>query len=149
MSKISSRSTRTWSVSGTCLALWTRSSSLSISTRTSMALPSSSARQRFLQALRDFLRYEVGDVATERGDLLHSAGGEKTVLRRGHQVDGLDVWREIAVELIHLQLVFEVGDRTQALHDRHRPSLAGEIDHEGGARLHRDVVQMGGRPLDE
>src|ERR1044072_7245862 len=127
MSSTSSLSTRPWSVSGTCLALWTRSSSLSISTRTSMALPVSSARQRFLQTLRDRLGDEIGDIASECGDLLHAARGEKTVLRRGHQVDGLYVGRELTVELVHLQLVLEVGDRSQSFHDRPRAALAGEL----------------------
>src|ERR671925_454395 len=91
------RVTSCWDTS----CVWRSRACLSISTRTSMALPVSSARQRFLQALRDRLGDEIGDIASERGDLLHAARGEKTVLRRCHQVDGLYVGCELTVELIH------------------------------------------------
>src|SRR5688500_18643210 len=100
-----------------------------MSTRTSMALPVSSARQRFLQSPGNRLWDKIGDIATERGDLLDSARGEETVLRRRHQVDRLDVRRQLAVELVHLELVLEVGDRAQALDDRLGPALTGELDH--------------------
>src|SRR5262245_10799060 len=100
-----------------------------MSTRTSMALPVSSARQRFLQSPCNRLWDKIGDVAAERGDLLDSARGEKTVLRRRHQVDRLDVRRQLTVELIHLQLVLEVGDRAQSFDDRLGPALACELDH--------------------
>src|SRR5215218_9498087 len=115
MSKISSLSTRTWSVSGTCLALWTRSSSLSMRTRTSMGLlaRSSSAVELFLQAPRHLVRDEVRYVAPEGRDLLDSARGQETVLRRRHQVDRFDVVGQMAIELVHLQLVLEVRDRAQ------------------------------------
>src|SRR3954452_18139640 len=149
MSSISSLSTRTWSVSGTCLALWTRSSSLSISTRTSMALPVSSARERFLQTSRNRLGHEIRDVTPEGGDLLDSARGEKTVLRRCHEVDGLDVGVQLPVELVHLQFVLEIGDRAQSLDDRAGSPLAGELDHEARERLHADVAQVARRALDE
>src|SRR3954452_1579228 len=149
MSSISSLSTRTWSVSGTCLALWTRSSSLSISTRTSMALPVSSARDRFLQASRHSLGHELRDVASEDGDLLHSAGGEKTVLRRRHQVDGFDVRGQLAVELVHLELVLEVRDRAQSFDDRHGALLARIVDDQLVERLGADVAEVAGRLLDE
>src|SRR5688572_13523386 len=103
-----------------------------MSTRTSMALPVSSARERFLQTPRNRLRDKIGDVAAESGDLLHSARGEKTVLRRRHEVDGFDVRGQLAVELVHLQLVLEVRDRAQSLDDGLRPALARELDHEVG-----------------
>src|SRR3712207_7230653 len=35
-----------------------------------------------------------------------------------------------AVELVHLELVLEVRDRAQPLHDRRRADLAGEVDDE-------------------
>src|SRR6185369_16581618 len=139
----------TWSVNGTCLALWTRSSSLSISTRTSMALPVSSARERFLQTLRNRLGHEVGDISTESGDLLHAARGEETVLRRCHEVDGLDVGGQLPVELVHLQFVLEIRDRAQSLHDCAGPSLPRELDHQVRERLHADVAEIACGGLDE
>src|SRR5215218_4413003 len=126
---------------GTPLALLTRSSSLSMRTRTSMGLlaRSSSAGERFLQAPRDRVGDEVGDVAPEGGDLLDSARGQETVLRRRHQVDGLDVVGEMAVELVHLQLVLEVRDRAQALDDRRRSDPARVVDDQDVERVDADV----------
>src|SRR3990170_8809918 len=112
-----------------------------MSTRTSMALPVSSARQRFLQAPCNRLWDKIGDVTAEHGDLLHSARGEKTVLRRRHQVDRLYVGGQLAVELVHLELVLEIGDRAQAFDDRLGAAFAGELDHEVGERLHADVAE--------
>ena len=66
----------------------------------------------------------------------------KLYLARGHQVDGLDVRRLPAVELVHLELVLEVGDRAQALDDRLRPALAREVDDEDAERLDRDVAEV-------
>src|SRR5919108_3423978 len=120
-----------------------------MSTRTSMALPVSSARQRFLQSPCNRLGDKIGDVTAEGGDLLHSARGEKTVLRRRHQIDRFDVGGELAVELIHLQLVLEVRDRAQSLDDRLGPAIPRELDHEVGERLHAYVAEMRRRALDE
>src|SRR5215216_3040286 len=151
MSYISSLSTRTWSVSGTCLALWTRSSSLSMRTRTSMRLlaRSSSAGERFLQAPRDRVGDEVGDVSPEGRDLLDSARGQETVLRRGHQVDRLDVTGQMTVELVHLQLVLEVRDRAQSLDDRAGPHPARVLGYQDVEGVDADVGQVARRLLDE
>ena len=56
---------------------------------------------------------------------------------------------ELAVQLGHLELVLEVGDRPQALDDRGRPEFAGELDQEVGEDPHLDVGEVGGRFLDE
>src|SRR3954447_19851236 len=120
-----------------------------MSTRTSIWLPVSLPPQRFLQAAGDLLRHQPRYVAAEGGDLLDSAGGEKTVLRGGHEVDGFDVGGQRTVELVHLQLVLEVADRAQALDDRLGPLLAREVDHELVERDGADVAQMRGGALDE
>src|SRR4051794_22858039 len=134
---------------GTPLALCTKSSSLSMRTRTSMAVVSSLARQLFLQPPGDGFRNEAFDVPAEGGELLDPARAEERVLRRAHQVHRLDVVGLARVELGHLQLVLEVGDRTQALHDRGRPDAARELDDEDVERLGANVVEMGRRLLDE
>src|SRR3954449_985912 len=115
---------------GIGLALWMRSSSLSMRTRTSMALPAgvSSAGQGFLQRACHVLGDEVGDVPSERGQFLYAAGRQETVLRAGHDEDGLEIRSLQAVELVHLLLVLEVRDRAQALDDRDRPLAARELD---------------------
>ena len=46
----------------------------------------------------------------------------------------LDLGRHLPVELIHLELVLEVGDRPQPLHDRVRAVLAREVDDQGVER---------------
>src|ERR1039458_7740992 len=119
---------------GTDLALCTKSSSLSMSTKTSIASPSSSAFQLFLQPSRDFAGDEIVDPAPEGGELLHTTRRKETVLRAGHQVNRLDLRVLPAVELVHLQLVLEVRDRAQSLHDRLCPNVAGGINHERAGR---------------
>src|SRR4249919_2640136 len=103
---------RTWSVSGTAFALCTRSSSLSMSTRTSMgcSLPGSQPGEAWLppRAATLLLRARGGaappfreelpeprghrgrdqlvDVSAEGGDLLHAARRDERVERAGHHV---------------------------------------------------------------
>src|SRR5436190_4537732 len=79
--------------------------------------PTPTAREELAEAARDGRRNEIVDVSAERCDLLHAARGDETHLRARHHVDGLDVGGERAVELIHLELPFEVGDDAQALRD--------------------------------
>src|SRR3954447_12954168 len=112
---------RTWSVRGTAFALWTRSSSLSIRTSTSMAWKSSfggcrngpargsfarilggpgpAGREELPEALRHRVRHEGGDVPAVGGDLLDAARGNKAHRRARHDVDGLDVRRDMPVQL--------------------------------------------------
>src|SRR4051794_9975382 len=101
----------TWSVMGTPLAFWTSSSSLSISTSTSTALSSSLERPAGVQ-LREALRDGLGDVVVHRAaegrDLPHAARREKTVLRGAHHVERLDLGRQAAVQVVHLELPLEV-----------------------------------------
>jgi len=55
------------------------------------------------------------------------------------------------VELRHLELVFEVGDRAQTLDHRSRPHLACELDQQVGEDPDLDVLQPvgGDRVFDE
>src|SRR5438105_11734866 len=94
---------RTWSVSGTALALCTRSSSLSMRTSTSMRPsllagadrgPRTRLRVELAEAAGDRRRDELVDVTAEGGDLLDPARGDEAVLRAGHHVHRLDVGRE-------------------------------------------------------
>src|SRR5436305_13452334 len=115
---------RTWSVSGTALALCTRSSSLSMRTRTSISGCSlllvgdggaaSAVREHLLQPARDGLGHELFDISAERCDLLHPGARHEAHLRAGHHVDRLDLRRERPVELVHLKLVLEVGEDAEA-----------------------------------
>src|SRR3979409_1774622 len=149
MSWICSRWHRPSSVRGTFLALWTRSSSLSIRTRTSMAKRLSLSGELFLQSAGDALGHKALDVTAERGELLHATGAEETVLRAGHEVERVDLRGLHPVELAHLELVLEVGDRAQSLDDRPGADLAREVDDEDAERLGADVGHVGRRLLDE
>src|SRR5947208_930159 len=79
--------------------------------------PTPTAREELAEAARDGRRNEIADVSAERRDLLHTARGHEAHLRARHHVDRLDVGRERAVELVHLELPLEVRDDAQALHD--------------------------------
>src|SRR5215208_7298153 len=101
-----------------------------MSTRTSIAGLFSSAPQAFLQGHGDARRHEIVDLTPKGGQFPDAARGQEAVLGRAHQVDGLDVGCLKAVELVHLELVFEVRDRPQALDDRARVVLLRELDDE-------------------
>src|SRR5215213_3994312 len=149
MWEISSRSIRTGSVRGTAFALCTRSSSLSMRTSTSIGprmllllaerCPASTVREHLLQAPRDRVRNQFLDVSTERRDLLHPARGHEADLRTRHHVDRLDLRREVAVELVHLELPLEIRDDAQALDDHLRFPAAREVDDELLEDVHLDV----------
>src|SRR3954447_19129417 len=75
-------------------------------------------RKLSLDSLREGLGHGVGHeiahVAPEGGHLLDPGRGKEAVVRRGEYVHRLDLRSELAVELVHLELVLEVGDRAQA-----------------------------------
>src|SRR5437764_9685171 len=130
---------RTWSVSGTAFALCTRSSSLSIRTRTSMAFSlllvrqrsaTAAVREHLLQARGDGVWHELFDISAERRNLLYAARGDEADLRARHHVDRLDLRGEMAVQLIHLELPLEVRDDPQALDDHLRVPAARKVDDE-------------------
>src|SRR3954451_21470100 len=115
---------RTWSVSGTALALCTRSSSLSIRTSTSMgsslllraergATPA--VREELLEALRDRVRDQFVHCSAKCGDLLHAARRDERHLGARHHEHRLDVGSEVPVQLVHLELPFEVRGDAEAL----------------------------------
>src|SRR5918992_741832 len=153
---------RTWSVSGTAFALCTRSSSLSMRTRTSMRSPESSVagrgdgsfagilgcaglsvRELLGQPLRDGFGYQLVHLTPEGGDLFDTARRDEAHLRARHDVDRLDLGGEMAVQLVHLELPLEIRDDTQALHDRLGLPAPGELDHELGEDVDLDVVEAG------
>src|SRR5919109_2054045 len=156
----------TLSVRGTAFALWTRSSSLSMRTRTSMrrsllveaekplflrgerraGLP---LREHLREAARDRLRDELVDRAAERRDLLDAARRDEAELGVRHQVDGLDVGSERAVQVVHLELPLEVGDHAQALDHRLRAPALRELDDELGEDIDLDVVLVAQGLLEE
>src|SRR5919106_341765 len=150
---------RTWSVSGTAFALWTRSSSLSMSTSTSMRPRSLllrrnrrtalGTRKHLLEAACHLLWNEVLDVAAEGRHLLHAARGEEAVLRARHQVHRLDLGSEVAVEVVHLELPLEIRDRAQALDHRRRAPAARELDDELREDVDLDVVLARERVLEK
>src|SRR5215208_6913716 len=154
---------RTWSVRGTAFALCTRSSSLSIRTSTSICSTSlvirlvlrifggsgPAVRKELAEATGDGLWHELIHLSSERRDLLHAARGDEAHLRARHHVDGLDVGRERAVELVHLELVLEVGDHAQALDDHLGVPTASEDDDELLEDLHLDVRHGAHRVLHE
>src|SRR5919206_4767380 len=102
--------------------------------RNGPAVPSS-APELLLQPLGDPVGDEVLDPSAERREFLDAARGKETVLRACHQVDGLYLGILAAVQLVHLQLVLEVRDRTPALDDRPGADAAGELHNEVGEGL--------------
>src|SRR4030095_3504382 len=98
-----------------------------------------------LQRLRDVRRYQLGGRGAGRDAILHARRGEEEVFRSGHEVDHLDVRRELAVHVAHLELELEVGERTEPADDECRADLLRErhlqaverADLDVGARLAR------------
>src|SRR4051794_10136066 len=84
----------------------------------------------------DRFRDKLGHGAAELGDLPNTARRDERVGWRAHQVDRLDVGGESLVQVIHLELPLEVGDRTQTFHERARALVAGELDDEIRERQH-------------
>src|SRR5215211_1509754 len=113
--------------------------------------PPELALQALSQCCRDGRRHQARDIAAEDGYLLDPARPDEAVVRGGEDVEGLDLRRQVAVELVHLELVLEVGYGTKSLHDRGGAVLAGELDEQHGERRNHDVSQpvIGDRLLDE
>src|ERR1700753_986770 len=109
----------------------------------------SPAGQALGERARDRRRDEVGDIAAEGRHFLHPGRGEEAVVRRGDHVDRLDPRVELAVQLRHLELVLEVGDRPHPLDDRVGTVFARELHQQGGEDLYLDVAELGRRLLDE
>src|SRR5439155_18434209 len=99
--------------------------------------------KELLETTGDARWNEVVHVASEGSDLLDAARGEEAVLRAGHQVHGFHLGRELAVEMVHLELPLEVGDRAEALDHRARAPAAGELDDELREHLDLDVLEVG------
>src|SRR3954463_5731925 len=142
---------RTWSVSGTALALCTRSSSLSIKTSTSMAVSlllraergaAASVREQLPEARGDRLGNQSVHLSAKRGDLLHAGRRDERDLRARHHEHRLDVRREVAVQLVHLELPLEVGGDAPALDDRPRLPAARELDDQLLEDVDLDVVRL-------
>src|SRR5581483_10613556 len=108
-----------------------------------------SCQEHLLEPPRHRLGHELRDVAAEGGDLLHSARGDEAHVRARHDVDGLDVGRQMAVQLVHLELPLEIRDDAQPLHDRLRLPLAGELDDELAEDVDLDVLEVRERAAKE
>src|ERR1700730_12062377 len=144
---------RTWSVRGTAFALCTRSSSLSISTRTSIAPESSFGGRRSRDRTTKTSsagpavakpRYSPGFAAVG-GDLLDAPPRDEAHGRARHDVDSLDVGREMPVQLVHLKLPLEVRDHPQPFEDRLRIPPARELDDELAEDVDLDIVELAHR----
>src|SRR3989442_1022673 len=150
---------RTWSVSGTAFALWIRSSSLSIRTRTSISPPSlllraqrgagPTLRKHLAEAFRNHRRHEFVDLAAEGGDLLYAARGDEAVQRARHHVERLHLRCEDPVQVVHLKLPLEVGDHAKALDHRLRAPAPGKVDDQLGEDVHLHVVEAPDRFVQE
>src|SRR5258708_7132188 len=57
-----------------------------------------------LKRLRDVRRNETVDRRAEGNELLHARCGKEEPLRSGHEIDHLDVGRELAIHVAHLEL---------------------------------------------
>src|SRR3954453_13727512 len=84
-----------------------------------------------IQVLADILgdprRDEIVDRTAVAGDFLDQLGCDRLKRHVGHQEDGLDLVVELLVHAGHLELIFEIGDGTQAAQDRFRALGLGEI----------------------
>src|SRR2546423_14103128 len=105
--------------------------------------PGPACREELLEPARNGLRHELGDVAAERRDLLDAARRDEAHLWARHHVHRLDVRREVAVELVHLELPLEVRDDAEALDDRLRVPPAREVDDELAEDVDLDVAEAG------
>src|SRR5258707_7247 len=104
--------------------------------------PALAGREKLPQTARDGRWYQLFDISAKGGNLLYPTGRDEADLGAGHHVDGLDIGGQRPVQLVHLELIFEVGDHPQALHDHLRVPAAGEVDHELLEDLDLDVVEM-------
>src|SRR4028118_134442 len=140
MSKAASRSTiAVLPKPGKLRASSTSSSNLSMSTSTSifgnlvLCLRSLYLTVRDGINLPDALKYAVGHqpahVAAEPRDLPDRARREETVLRGGHDKDGLDLRRHVPVELRLLELRLAIGHGPEALADGAGPPPPRPLPH--------------------
>src|SRR3954452_3523815 len=111
--------------------------------------PASTVWEELPQTARDGWRHELLDISAECGDLLHSARGDEADLRARHHVDRLDLRRDRPVELVHLELVLEVGDDAKPLDDHLGVPAARELDDELLEDVDLDVRDVGQRVADE
>src|SRR5215211_5796014 len=99
------------------------------------------------------LKHAFGDepthVPAERSYLPDRARGEKTMLRGGHYEDRLELGEHRPVELRLLELRLEVRDGPEALDDRLRATLPGEIYEETFHHLDGDGIHVGRNLLQE
>src|SRR4051794_7543400 len=98
--------------------------------------------KKLLETAGNGRRDEVVHLPAERGDLLHAARGDEADGRAGHDVDGLDLGRQGAVQLVHLELPLEVRDDPEALDDHLRVPLVGEVDDELREDFDLDVGEI-------
>lgn len=90
----------------------------------------------------------MGDVSAPGRDLLDQGGGQEAVGGIGRHEERLDAG-EAVVHLGHLELVVEVADGPQALHDRRDVALLAEVDQEAVEGLHLDVAEVRGDLADQ
>src|SRR4051812_26210792 len=88
---------------------------------------------------RDHARH----VTAVLGHLLHQARRQERVLRARRDEERVDA-REALVHLRHLELVVEVRDCPEALHDRRRVVVAREVDQQALEELDRHVPEVRG-----
>src|SRR5690606_35588303 len=69
-------------------------------------------------------------VSAEARDLLHAAAGDVRPARGRHDEGSFDLGVQLPVEVGHLQLVLEVGDRPQAFDDHFGTDLLGVVGQE-------------------
>src|SRR5690606_15753774 len=88
-------------------------------------------------------RYQLRDVGTVLGDLLDARAGHVRPAGRRHDERRLDVGVELTVQVRHLQLVLEVGDRAQALDYDPGADLPGVVGEEAVERVDDHVLHVG------
>ena len=70
------------------------------------------------------------DLTAVRRDLLHGRRTQEHVLRDGHDEHRLDPLVQPVVQLCHLELALEIGDRSESLHDHSSTDLSREVHQE-------------------
>src|SRR5687768_3957222 len=102
-----------------------------------------------LKRLRDVLRNKTVDRRTERDELLDARCGEEEPLRSCHEIDHLDVGRELAIHVAHLELELEVRERADPADDEARADLFRERHLQTVKCAHLDVATSRARVAHE
>ena len=94
--------------------------------------------------------HEIGNFATESGDLADEARADIRRVERGHHEHRLQTRRQMPIHQRHLVLVFEIAHGAQAANEKLRLGRAREVDEKAAELFHLDarfVIERGTNQL--